>query len=155
MRKSDWQWISFLRVVFRLNQRKLKHLTHFTLRGHEISPVKHLYLKVTALDRSQKVEVLGKFVDKVWWVAIVAVTVRFLSLSNLWFFAFVRIPVYCTEFGHCKCNLFGLVGKDMPGAEPTCDLQSAVDRWRHSVCFRYHWDRFIWVSIIILNLILK
>lgn len=40
-------------------------MTHFTLRGHELSPVKHLYLKGVALDRPQKVEVLDKFVDKV------------------------------------------------------------------------------------------
>lgn len=54
--------------------RKLKNLTHFTLRGHELSPVKHLYLKVATLERPEKVELLEKFVDKVndtrqfWWL---------------------------------------------------------------------------------------
>lgn len=43
----------------------MRNLTHFTLRGHELSPVKHLYLKATALERPQKVELLEKFVDKV------------------------------------------------------------------------------------------
>lgn len=45
--------------------RKLANLTHFTFRGHEISPVKHLYLKNTTKQRAEKVVFLDKFVDMV------------------------------------------------------------------------------------------
>lgn len=55
-----------IRLFSLSNCSKLRNLTHFTLRGHELSPVKHLYLKEkVALERSQKVAVLDKFVDKV------------------------------------------------------------------------------------------
>lgn len=40
-------------------------MTHFALRGHELSPIKHLYLKVNALKRAEKVELLQRFVDEV------------------------------------------------------------------------------------------
>lgn len=71
----------------------MTNLTHFTLRGHELSPVKHLYLKSTALERSQKVEVLEKFVDKVSetgaaillicnWIPQSTVQVTFMSQYN-------------------------------------------------------------------------
>lgn len=53
--------------------RKLRNLTHFTLRGHELSPIKHIYLKSVNLERFEKVELLEKFVDKVninWFLLI-------------------------------------------------------------------------------------
>lgn len=45
--------------------RKLQNLTQFTFRGHELSPVKHLYLKNVDKDRAEKVGILEKIVDKV------------------------------------------------------------------------------------------
>lgn len=45
--------------------RKLQNLTQFTFRGHELSPIKHLYLKNVDKDRAEKVEILEKIVDKV------------------------------------------------------------------------------------------
>ncbi|XP_031623394.1 serine palmitoyltransferase 1 [Contarinia nasturtii] len=43
---------------------KLKCLTQFTFRGHELSPIKHLYLKNVNKQRSEKVDILEKIVDK-------------------------------------------------------------------------------------------
>lgn len=47
------------------HSRKLKNLTHFSFRGHELSPIKHLYLKDNEDERAKKVEILDNFVDKV------------------------------------------------------------------------------------------
>lgn len=45
--------------------RRLSKLTHFTFRGHELSPIKHLYLKNHTGDREHTVNQLEVFVDKV------------------------------------------------------------------------------------------
>lgn len=45
--------------------RKLGELTQFSFRGHELSPIKHLYLKNPAGDRAHTVDLLDVFVDKV------------------------------------------------------------------------------------------
>lgn len=51
--------------LFCLFYRKFKSLTHFTFRGNELSPIKHLYLKNINRERSEIVDILEKIVDKV------------------------------------------------------------------------------------------
>lgn len=52
-------------IYFLFSVRKLSKLTHFTFRGNELSPIKHLYLKNVDKERSEKVDLLDKIVDKV------------------------------------------------------------------------------------------
>lgn len=58
-----------------------------------------------------------------------------------------------TEFGDCKRDIFGLVGKELPGAKSTRHFQSSTDWWRYCICVRYHRKHFSGIAVIILDLI--
>lgn len=89
-------WISLKKSIKHISRcRQLKNLTHFTLRGHELSPVKHIYLKNINLQRPEKFELLEKFVDKV----------KITLFSFLWLTVSMdmKIPGYESLPNECSC----------------------------------------------------
>lgn len=133
-------------------QRKLKNLTHFILRGDELSPVKHLYLKVTALERSEKVEVLEKFVDKVnenrygWHVYFATIPIFPLSLSTvaIWSISDFYPFVFCFVFVRIYSVLHGIWPLQM---------QAIWIGWKKHVRNRvYVWFAIVFWPMTIFNL---
>lgn len=57
--------IHFIIFFKKKSHRKLKHLTNLTLRGHELSPVKHLYIKGNAEQRDVEQRLLEQISDQV------------------------------------------------------------------------------------------
>lgn len=57
------KWSNFI-------SRKLRNLSHFTVGGHQLSPVKHLYLKSNTENRLTEASTLEQIVSKVWEILL-------------------------------------------------------------------------------------
>lgn len=79
-----------------------------TLRGHILSPVKHLYLKNSADDYNTEQQLIYKIVDMVNFLITIKKTSQ--KVNNVYFI----FLVYRTKISYCKCRIFRSKRKKLP-----------------------------------------
>lgn len=113
--------------------RKLKNLSNFTLRGHELSPVKHLYLKNVTESSQDEASKLEQIVSKVDW------NVVDLVISNL-IISFDSLAVLEEPIGDYLRPIFDWCRETLSTPKHSHRCKPFADRRRHPICVRYTRD---------------